>query len=478
MNHSPNNQCSQKLDSQQITDNLDQLDSAARDQLANYANLGLALTIDRIKLFFELAEEPRSDDELLLWLNQCARLRLITQTDETEGQASRWEPSDEVRAYFLSQSNTEDMLRYNLAADAYLLEVFAALAEELDIPLPEGESRRTAIIGPGQFLDQISHLPEYQDLHHQVLNLAVNWFDHLYRMEEYRQAADVLFHTCFALARRGQTAMAENMLAAIAAKAQDLPGVVAQVNLATLLRQEYKLSAALRLYRKSILKLLNLRAFIQLAQVLSEIAVIHRQMGHLGRSVIFLESSAALNHFLKNHTSAAIAHSQLSSTYRYLKMYGLAARNSKLAICHFRQRNDFLNLGRSLLTQGNIYFNQHKAKQALHSFNEAYEIGLRIADPQAEIGAVSGKARVFIFQNRYDEAQELLEQAISLRERHNDHTVGIEYQNMAVLYEKRGNFAMSLGWYQKALTQFEKYMPVEVPVCKRQIALAQKKYRK
>jgi tetratricopeptide (TPR) repeat protein len=297
-------------------------------------------------------------------------------------------------------------------------------------------------------------------------------------MEEYRQAADVLFHTCFALARRGQTAMAENMLAAIAAKAQGLPGVVAQVNLATLLRQEYKLSAALRLYRKSILKLLNLRAFIQLAQVLSEIAVIHRQMGHLGRSVIFLESSAALNHILKNHTSAAIAHSQLSSTYRYLKMYGLAARNSKLAICHFRQTNDFLNLGRSLLTQGNIYFNQHKAKQALQSFNEAYEIGLRIADAQAETGAVSGKARVFIFQNRYDEAQELLEQAISLRERHNDHTVGIEYQNMAVLYEKRGNFAMSLGWYQKALTQFEKYMPVEVPVCKRQIALAQKKYRK
>jgi len=48
---------------------------------------------------------------------------------------------------------------------------------------------------------------------------------------------------------------------------------------------------------------------------------------------------------------------------------------------------------------------------------------------------------------------------------------------MGALNEQKGDFAMALGWYQKALTQFEKFMPVEVPACRRNIAVVQAKYR-
>lgn len=206
-------------------------------------------------------------------------------------------------------------------------------------------------------------------------------------------------------------------------------------------------------------------------------AAIYRQMGNLRRSAMILELSVILNRWLKNWKSLAIARSQLSSTYRYLKYYSLALRNSKKAVNYFRKTNDLLNLGRSLLTQGNIHYNKSKSDSALLCFNESLEIGKRIEDHQTEIGSTSGKARVFLSLKKYDEAQTLLEQAISLRERYNDHYIGIEYQNMGALHEQKGDYAMALGWYQKALVQFEKYMPVEVAACRWNIAQVQAKYR-
>jgi len=113
----------------------------------------------------------------------------------------------------------------------------------------------------------------------------------------------------------------------------------------------------------------------------------------------------------------------------------------------------------------------------LECFEEALQIGQQINDPKSSIGALSGKARVFLFLKRYDEAQVLLDEAISLRERNNDHNIGIEYQNMGMLFEQKGNVALALGRYQKALGQFEKYMPVETNNCRKKIAILEANYR-
>ncbi|NOG76985.1 MAG: hypothetical protein HND45_13935 [Chloroflexi bacterium] len=48
---------------------------------------------------------------------------------------------------------------------------------------------------------------------------------------------------------------------------------------------------------------------------------------------------------------------------------------------------------------------------------------------------------------------------------------------MGALHEQKGDYAMALGWYQKALVQFEKYMPAEVAACRWNIAQVQAKYR-
>jgi tetratricopeptide (TPR) repeat protein len=207
-------------------------------------------------------------------------------------------------------------------------------------------------------------------------------------------------------------------------------------------------------------------------------AAIYRSRGHLLGSAMILEFCVLLNGWLKNGQSQAIARSQLASTYRYLNMYLQAANVAQHAIAYFRRSDDRLNLGRTLLTQGNIHENLGRIERAMACFDEALRIGQQIADPQATVGAMSGKARALMRLDHLDEAKALLDEAISLRKRRGDHAVGFEYQNLGLLYEKKDNLAVALSWHKKALKEFEQYMPLEVERCSNRIAVLEKKLEK
>lgn len=470
-------QLGQSLQNISVSERLESIDSLAKEYLANFSILKLGLDFDGIKQFYEISGAARSDSEHLEWLIICLKAALLTQLFNESEDALRWEVPDDVSRYVAVHSTPESIKHYHANADKFLLEQMVQLAGQIGFQSSDKVTPREAIIQPYGFLYQVSHLPQHQEFHHGILNFALNWFDHLVQLEEYGDAANILNHICFALARRGQRKLAENLLVLIASKTKGLTNLVARTNLANLLREENQISLALRLYWQIIPGLLSQRAFLQLAQVLTHMAAIYRQKGALVKSVMTLEFSVLLNGWLKNRKSQAIARSQLASTYRYLRMYVPALNSANLAIEYFRKTNDYLNLGRSLLTRGNINYNLSRSEPAIDCFSEALQIGQQISDPQSTIGAISGKARVLIFLKRHDEAQSLLEEAINLRERNNDHNVGIEFENMGALFEQKGNFALALGWYQKALEQFEKYMPVEANNCRKKIAILETKLR-
>ena len=110
----------------------------------------------------------------------------------------------------------------------------------------------------------------------------------------------------------------------------------------------------------------------------------------------------------------------------------------------------------------------------MRCYDESLSIGQQIGDPQSATGALSGKARVSMLLGNYEEAQDLLTQAIALRERNSDHGIGVEYENMAHVFEARGNLGTAITWYQKALANFEKYNPVEVNSCRNKIRILEK----
>jgi hypothetical protein len=111
----------------------------------------------------------------------------------------------------------------------------------------------------------------------------------------------------------------------------------------------------------------------------------------------------------------------------------------------------------------------------MNCFDEALDIGKQISDPQAICGALGGKARVHMLTKNLADVKPLLDEAIAIRQRNSDHSIGIEYQNMGYFYELSDNLNMALVWYQKALKVFEQYMPVEVLACERNISKIESK---
>lgn len=438
-------------------------------KLGNFTVLNQSISLEGLRNFFNICGFPvPSDDHLEEWVLGGVERGLLQ--IETDNNSIFFLPKEDVHAYFEKELPEEIKTEYRLAGDRFYISWLTDISTELQIDLPQDEeARRIFFIGPNGLLDILAHSPQFHETFIRVLNVAVNWQELLFQLKKFEESADIVNMICFALARQGDRSLAESLLIRIISMTHGLTNLIARINLATLLREEAQLRTSLQLYRGTIIGLLRQKAFHQLVIVFSEIGAIYRLNGQLLPAAITLEMSSLLHGILKNNKSQAIARSQLASVYRYTRLYGLALRASKLACSYFRTSNDYLNLGRSLLTRGNVLYNLNSAESSLECFEEALSIGRMISDPQSICGALGGKARVLMLMNNLTEVKPLLDEVISIRQRNSDHSVGIEYQNMGYFYELSNNLPMALVWYNKAVKSFQQYMPVEVAACERAI---------
>jgi len=457
-----------------ISDRVKTLTDDDLKKLEYFTILNLWIGLEGISGFFRSCGfEDLTSEEIQGWVLCCINLGFLR--TEVESDKAFFLPEDEVYVYFARELSSQDILECHVASDKFFISWLADTAADLEIDLAEAKDlQRKLLIGPNGVLDLLAHSPQFQGTFLGSIKLAVSWQEHLFQIKKYEEASDIVNMICFAIARQGERTFAESLLVRCISATKGISNLVSRINLATLLREDANLKPALRLYRGTILGLLKNRAYQQLAMVFSEIGVIHSHNGHLLRAAFTLEICSMLHGALRNGKSQAIAQSQLANVYRYVGLYGLALRASTLACIYFRAHTDYLNLGRALLTCGNIYYNLKLTDQALECFDESSSIGKMISDSQSMCGASSGKARVLMMMNDLDNAKQILDEVISIRQRNSDHSIGVEYQNMGYLYELKGNLAMAIVWYNKALKNFRQYMPVEVTPCELRIQIVQR----
>ena len=171
----------------------------------------------------------------------------------------------------------------------------------------------------------------------------------------------------------------------------------------------------------------------------------------------------------------AICSNQLSILYRTIRFHQFALRYSRSAESYWRSVDDQVNLAKTMLTQGNIFLYLRQPGHALRRFDESLEINSRIESFGEVASSLSGKARAYIALEDYRLAKKHLDEAISLRKRHDDRRVGVEYENMGELYESQGDLSKALGWYTTTLSHCERYQPTFVPLCKRKIWLIKRR---
>ena len=245
-----------------------------------------------------------------------------------------------------------------------------------------------------------------------------------------------------------------------------------------MLREDQEHEAALQLYKRSFAPLARHGAFHQLAGVCSEVSNIHRDQGHLVRAIFFQWLSSLIRSAFRDAKGKAICNNQLSILYRSARLYPFALRSSRAAESYFRTTGDQVNLANTLLTQGNIRNLRKQTDAAMQCFEECLLISQRLRMVKLEAGALSGIGRAKLDRNEFSDAQTFLERAIALRQQQRDRLVGIEYENMAQLYEKQGDFGPALEWYHKALPYFQRYLPKYTRSCLQSIERVERQRRR
>ena len=106
--------------------------------------------------------------------------------------------------------------------------------------------------------------------------------------------------------------------------------------------------------------------------------------------------------------------------------------------------------------QGAIHLEAYEYEAALEDFNRALEI------VPTHLGALMGKAIVFLQTKRYAESQETFEELIHLLEQSTNleeitaerkhKTLAYAYTNLGILYDRTGDYQNALLHYQKALS--------------------------
>jgi tetratricopeptide (TPR) repeat protein len=358
--------------------------------------------------------------------------------------------------------------------------LYRELMEKEPQPQDDLTQLRQNLLAPGGFVDQLAHHPEWRNMHEAVVARSVAWLTHLLALGLVQEAASLANVVVFSLARQGHRRLALGMLAQVISASQGLTRMIAAINLATLHREAGELDTASKLYWQLVPALIRSRAWRPLGAVLSELGVIATYRGHHLQAVLMLEATVELRGWVGDPKGQAISRQQLSTAYRGMGMYGAALKVNCQAETYFRASKDQLNLGRTLMAQGNLMNLSHKPDIALARFEEAGSIGEQIEDPLAAIGSLSGRARAYQQLGELDQARCLLEEAIGRRQRSTayGHYVGVEYENMGGLYEQQGNLGLALAWYRKALAQFERHQPGETIRCKRKIRTIEARLKK
>ncbi len=176
------------------------------------------------------------------------------------------------------------------------------------------------------------------------------------------------------------------------------------------------------------------------------------------QSVIF--HKRALSYFERANDTfyKAKCLTSLAVTYRKLNLENEAFDNYFKSLKLAEQINDKKGITIALNGMGNVFLNTEQYDKALHYLKKALTIETEVENPRGQEYGLANVGEVFLYKKQYDSAYHYFSKSLELSLKNpRKESTAIKYNFFGLLYQKKGEFEKSIGFYQKAIPDLVKY---------------------
>jgi tetratricopeptide (TPR) repeat protein len=373
-----------------------------------------------------------------------------------------------VREYLWGRLAEAEQEQLHLRAAEWYREQFLGPVRQ---QLPRHPTPETEQWAATQVLEQLAKQTQDMERARWAVETGLLWRGHLFAARRWEEADDVVNAIYDILDRWGQRDLAKSLLRESIATLEGFSKAVTQGNLATLLKNEGRLSEALATYKEVYQTFEGLAARPQMASVLTQISSVYMDKSDYDRAIEQQQASLDIKRELGNEEGQAISLHQLSMLYRMKEEYVRALETSRQAeTLACKVGNEALR-ATTLHEQGLILKHIGKPAEAFARFQESLAIQQRIGAEAGAADSLGEIGKLLMATGRMAEAIAAFNEDLETqRQLNNPAKMGIVLEFLGSVHERQEQYAAALEKYEQARQLYVQYWPPGLRLIEQSIA--------
>lgn len=445
-----------KLEREILAPALNALTEAERRALGELAILNQNFSVEQVQFLTKMNRPEDAEIVMARWeALSLVHFMFVDQLDRP------WYYMHQVvNQYLLAQLSTEQKRQLHKRASTMIQTLYSRRSEERyrenpNLPAP---IRADLFLNARQEIRLILRFiaPLYRQ---HALNQIMAWRYHLLEAREFDHTAAIVEDIWLELTERfNARPLARELLAETIKTTTGLAQAIAKANLAQMDESDGQLDRAMQAYEALDDEFAKLDDDFQLAAMLSRQATIHHLRGHHRKAIDTEQKALKIRTGIKNGAAIAESHTYLAQYYGAINNFSQALQHIQAADQLLRKTQNYDQLAELLKTYGNLMKANKNYEGAFTCYRDAYQIAHQIQNLRTAGAALWEISELFLTVNEFQQAAQVLLDAIDLAESLEDHpALAQRLHRLALIHEKLGHHKDAFVMSERALRLAQQY---------------------
>ena len=180
-----------------------------------------------------------------------------------------------------------------------------------------------------------------------------------------------------------------------------------------------------------------------------KIGLVYRNLGQFEQSLLAFRKAAAIGSNVNLTDEQMADNLQIAFSLYLLEQLDSALIYYNKVLAHYQLQNDTIPVIEVLIDIGDVFFEKKQYRQAVASFNRAFQYAQSVGLLQEQVTALVNISRCYGAFGDYPSSTDYLNQALEIATRENLTTSAAEvYRYLSQVYEEEGRFSQALDYYK------------------------------